>query len=157
MTKKPREILAIDPGTTCGWANIQANGAIVSGVWNFKTNRHSGGGVRFLQFRRQFEDALDDIQRDLVAYEEVRRHVGTCAAHVYGGIVALLTSICEERGIPYEGFPVGTIKKHATGKGNAGKADMIAAAYKKWPGISIRDDNQADALHIADLALSVLG
>ena len=25
------------------------------------------------------------------------------------------------RGVPYQGVPVGTVKRHATGKGNAGK------------------------------------
>ncbi len=31
-----------------------------------------------------------------------------------------LTAWCEHHNIPYQGVPVGTIKKHATGKGNAG-------------------------------------
>ncbi len=44
------------------------------------------------------------------------------------GRVATLTAWAELRGIPYEGVPVGTIKRHATGKGNAAKEAMIAAA-----------------------------
>ena len=35
--------------------------------------------------------------------------------------------------IPYQGVPVGTIKKHATGKGNAGKDEMIASVTSAWP------------------------
>jgi len=151
------KILALDPATKFGWAFLDDTGLMISGVWSFKTTRHSGGGVRFLQFRKQFLEALDQCEPDLVAYEEVRRHMGVDAAHIYGGLIAVVSSICEERNIPYKGFPVGTIKKHATGKGNAGKDLMIAAALKKWPGVSIQDDNEADARHIADLARHQLG
>jgi Holliday junction resolvasome RuvABC endonuclease subunit len=48
--------------------------------------------------------------------------------------------------------PVGTIKKAATGKGNASKADMIAAA--KRAGCFTEDDNEADAFWIAKWAVA---
>ena len=41
---------------------------------------------------------------------------GVDAAHAYGGFMAHLTAWCEHHQIPYQGVPVGTIKKHATGK-----------------------------------------
>ena len=47
---------------------------------------------------------------------------------------------------------MGTIKKHATGKGNAGKADMLNAMRNK--GFSPADDNEADALALLDWALA---
>ena len=138
-------ILALDLGTTTGWAVRDAAGAITSGNATFKPGRFDGGGMRFLRFTRW----LDELQSltgpfALINFEEVRRHVGTDAAHVYGGLMATLTAWCELRGIPYRGVPVGTIKKHATGKGNAGKPEMIAAA--KARGLSPADDNEADAL-----------
>ena len=61
----------------------------------------------------------------------------------------------ELRGIPYEGVPVGTIKRHATGKGNANKAAMIAAA--KARGFSPADDNEADAIAILHWAIETQG
>ena len=51
-----------------------------------------------------------------------------------------------DRNIPYQGVPVGTIKKHATGKGNAGKDDMIASVRLR--GHTPADDNEADALSL---------
>ena len=51
----------------------------------------------------------------------------------------------------YQGVPVGTIKRHATGKGNAPKAAMIAAAHGR--GFSPADDNEADAIAILFWAL----
>lgn len=51
----------------------------------------------------------------------------------------------------YQGVPVGTIKKHATGKGNAGKEEMILAVRQR--GHSPSDDNEADALAILHWAI----
>jgi Holliday junction resolvasome RuvABC endonuclease subunit len=105
--------------------------------------------MRYLRFRQ----ALNEINKlcgqfDTVYFEEVCRHAGTAAAHAYGGFLGMLTAWCEELSIPYNGVPVGTIKKHATGKGNADKAAMISAAVNR--GWNPKDDNQADALWLLD-------
>jgi Holliday junction resolvasome RuvABC endonuclease subunit len=47
--------------------------------------------------------------------------------------------------------PVGTLKKHATGRGNADKAAMIAAMRTK--GFRPADDNEADALALHGVAV----
>ena len=57
---------------------------------------------------------------------------------------ALLTAWCEERSVAYEGVPVGTIKRFATGRGNADKAAMVAAIQAR--GFRPADDNEADAI-----------
>ena len=59
-------------------------------------------------------------------------------------LLAVLSAWCEERAIAYQGVPVGTIKRYATGKGNADKAAMIAAMRAR--GFAPADDNEADAL-----------
>jgi Holliday junction resolvasome RuvABC endonuclease subunit len=92
---------------------------------------------------------------DAVYFEEVRRHVGVDAAHAYGGFLAHLTAWCEHHQIPYQGVPVGTIKKHATGKGNADKAAMMAAVRAK--GFLPADDNEADALALLLWAMATQG
>ena len=61
-----------------------------------------------------------------------------------------MTAYCEENSIPYSGIPVGTIKKHATGKGNSGKPAMMLAYLNKW-GIFPQDDNECDARWLFDL------
>lgn len=145
------KLVAIDPGTACGWAVRTETSAGVSwdsGTWDLSARRHEGGGMRFLRLRRYLGELLA-TQPDALVYEEVRRHMGVDAAHVYGGIVAVLAAECESRSIPYAGIPVGTVKKHATGKGNADKEKMLAAARAKWPGWD-GDDNEADARFIAE-------
>ena len=138
-------ILALDLGTTTGWALRSPDGAITSGTQSFRPQRFEGGGMRFLRFKRwltELKAHADGI--DSLHFEEVRRHVSTDAAHVYGGFLATLTSWCEHHQIPYQGVPVGTIKKHATGKGNASKDEMITAMRRL--GHVPTDDNEADAL-----------
>ena len=140
-------ILGIDPGTSCGWAVLSKGEHVASGVWDLKPRRHEGGGMRYLRLDAYLREALSGV--GAVYIEEVRRHAGTSAAHVYGGILATVQKRCEAQGIPYASIPVGTVKKAATGRGNASKALMIAAAQKEWPTVEIEDDNHADALWIA--------
>ena len=147
-------LLALDLGTTTGWALLARDGSITSGSASFKPQRFEGGGMRFLRFKRwltEIKQSADGI--DAVYFEEVRRHLGVDAAHAYGGFMAHLTAWCEHHQIPYQGIPVGTIKKHATGKGNASKDEMIAAAHHL--GHSPADDNEADALALLAYARSL--
>jgi hypothetical protein len=149
-------ILALDLGTTAGWAMRSFDGLIASGTTSFKPGRYDGGGMRYLRFTNWLTE-LDRLSGPIAAiwFEEVRRHAGTDAAHVYGGLMASLTSWAELRGIPYEGVPVGTIKRHATGKGNAPKQAMVDAARAR--GFSPADDNEADAIAILHWAIETRG
>ncbi len=149
-------ILALDLGTLCGWAVYQKNGVLLSGVWDFSPHRFEGGGMRFVRFRRELEIIYEAFpQLEAIYFEEVRRHLGTTAAHIYGGFTGHLEFWCEERKpkMPYQGIPVGTIKKYACHKGNVGKPEMLAAAQRKWPGRFFKDDNEVDACWIAMCAL----
>jgi Holliday junction resolvasome RuvABC endonuclease subunit len=146
-------ILAIDPGTLCGWA-LSENGRVLadlSGVWNLAARRFEGGGMRYVRLRQH----LQEIAAELIVYEEVHAHKGTDAAHIYGGMIATIAAYCEDRSVPYCAIPVGTIKKHATGFGNANKNLMLASAHSKWGG-AVQDHNQADALWILDCYLATL-
>lgn len=147
------KILALDLGTTTGWALRLSDGTLTSGVVNFKPQRFEGGGMRYLRFRRWLNE-LKQTDGDIhaVYFEEVRRHAGVDAAHAYGGLLAHLTAWCEHHNIAYQGVPVGTIKKFATGKGNANKAQMIDAV-QEW-GHAPADDNEADALAIMHWAIA---
>ena len=136
----PDTVLALDLGTTTGWALRGHDGLITTGTVCFKPRRFDGGGMRYLRFTNWLTE-IDRLSGPISAiwFEEVRCHAGTDAAHVYGGLMATLTAWAELRGVPYEGVPVGTIKKHATGKGNASKQAMIAGRvmpclpWSRWP------------------------
>ena len=151
------KILALDLGTKTGWAYSEGG----SGVWDLAPRRHESQGMRGIKFRQSlmeftqwYTDGTYGIM-DLLVYEEIARHLGTHAAHVYGGLVLVLQMFCEDHEINYQGTPVGTIKKFATGKGNASKEMMIKAAndmlIANLPNAHmdvrrITDDNEADAI-----------
>lgn len=147
-------ILALDLGTTTGWACCHSGGLFTTGSQSFKpTGRFEGGGMRYLKFSNWLSDLYINTPNGIehVVFEEVRRHMGVDAAHAYGGFLAHLTAWCEKHEIPYQGVPVGTNKKFATGKGNADKAQMILAARKR--GFDPVDDNEADAISLLHYAL----
>lgn len=154
-------ILGIDPGTQCGWSYRNAKGNHTSGVWCLKGGRHEGGGMRFVRLRGYLNELHRSMPVDAVAYEEVAAHKGTAAAHIYGGVVAVITEFCEAEGIPYQGIQVGTVKKFATGKGNASKRMMVDAACERWVSWAPEreddtDQDEADARWIAECAANGL-
>jgi len=149
-------ILALDLGTTAGFALRTEVGAIVSGTVSFRPSRYDGGGVRYLRFRAWLDSVATDVGGiNVIHYEEIRRHLGTDAAHIFGGLLATLTAWCEQRSIAYQGVPVGTIKRFIAGKGNADKDAVIAAIRAR--GFSPADDNEADALAILLWAIETHG
>jgi hypothetical protein len=152
----PGTILALDLATRTGWALRSTNGQIISGTVSFRPSRYDGGGIRYLRFRSWLDSTAADAGGiGVVHHEEVHRHVSTDAAHVHGGLLATLTAWCEQHSIPYQGVPVGTIKRHITGKGNADKQAVIAAVRGR--GFSPADDNEADAIAILLWAIDTLG
>ena len=137
-------ILALDLGTTTGWALPTADGLLTSGTVSFP-GRFEGCGMRFLRLTRW----LTEVERlvgpiTTIWFEEVLRHAGTDAAHVYGGLLATLTAWAELRGVSYRGVPAGTVKRHATRKRNALKAAIMAAVRARR--LAPADGNEADAL-----------
>lgn len=170
-------VLGIDLGTSCGWAILDPRGQrIASGTWDLSSRRHEGGGMRFLRFRALVIELITRMASSgtplqAVGYEEVVRHIGTDAAHVYGGLLAMLSAVLEERGVPYRGIPVATVKRRATGTGNADKVAMVRAANSRFgTKLTVRtatkkgqlvevtdDDDEADALWVAQALGAELG
>jgi hypothetical protein len=155
-TDTTASILALDLGTTTGWAVRTRRCTILHGTAEFRPSRFEGGGMRYLRFGKWLDQTLEITGGvDAVYYETVRRHLGTDAGHVFGGLLATLTAWCEAQSIPYSGVPVGTWKRHACGKGNADKSEVIAAMRAR--GFRPADDNEADAIAILLWAVETNG
>lgn len=144
-------ILAIDIGTTTGWALGTRDGSTRGGSESFAARRTEGPGQRWLKFRQFLSDtgrATGEIQ--VVYYERVLHHTAVQAAHVYGAFEAMLQIWCEVNQVRMVQVSPGTIKKHWTGKGNADKAAMLEEARRR--GHTPVDDNHADALALLSYA-----
>lgn len=64
--------------------------------------------------------------------------------------------VVREAGLPYALVPPSSLKKYASGKGNASKADMRLALFKR-AGLDERDDNRVDAWWLRAMALDAYG
>ncbi len=110
--------------------------------------------MRFVHMRANLvaiKKAWPDIGR--VYYEEVRRHKGVDAAHIYAGFLSTLQTWCIDNGVEYVGLPVGELKKSWCGKGNDSKELMIAEAEDR--GYFPDSEDAADALAIFHLGQSL--
>jgi Holliday junction resolvasome RuvABC endonuclease subunit len=147
-------ILAIDPAQACGWAFVDtADGAAsaISGAWDLSTRRDESAGMKLLRL----ETKLVDVAKtgvDLVVYETPALHSYALAVISHAKFIGVIERFCTRHRINYRGYAPTEIKKFATGKGNAGKPEMIKAARERW-GYAGDDNNEADALCILHLAV----
>lgn len=148
------KILALDLATNSGWASVEGDTIMVSGTVNFAIKRGESPGMLFVRFRAWLEEMLNTLKPDIVGYE-LPHHRGGAATRVLVGMCTHLESVCASKNIEYTGVRSNILKKHATGKGRAGKEVMVAKAEEAWPTISFIDDDHADAVWIADYVYSV--
>lgn len=147
-------ILAFDLSMTgTGWALGVGERPPMHGTATFPRRRGETDGHRLLAYRRWVYMMLATSKPDLVVYEDVRRHLGTQAAHAYGFLRGALLMACAERGRPSPvGVGVGVWKLAVLGarKGNAPK-DVVMAAMRAR-GHRPMNHNEADALAILEWA-----
>lgn len=140
-------MLFLDPGTACGFAvgsMVEGKPSIASGEWDLSRTRFDAWAMTPIKLKRELEAWHKTTGFSHVGYEQVRRHMSTDAAHLYGALAAAIQEFCLTKGIPFESVGVGTLKKFWTGKGNAKKPDMMSAARER--GFEPDTDNEADAL-----------
>jgi Holliday junction resolvasome RuvABC endonuclease subunit len=90
---------------------------------------------------------------ELAVVEDLPTHAhGAGLTGMAQGVVRLAL---QEHMTPYVTVPAATLKKYATGKGNATKADMRMAWFQR-AGEDVRDDNQVDALWLRQIGLALL-
>lgn len=143
-------ILALDLATKCGWAHSDGP----SGVWDFSVRRDESSGMRLLRLVAKLDEIFMRCCPGLIVFEAARHAAPGMqgALIVHAELQGQVKAWCDRLHVNYRGYSPSEIKKHATGKGNAGKPAMMAAAEAKWPDVRILDDNHADALWLLDLA-----
>lgn len=144
------KILALDPATLTGYCFGDTK-PISHGTWDFKLKSYESTGLKFLRLSKHLEELnynADGI--DLIAYEKPSgQHFTGVRSHA--NFEGVILKVCEFYGINYKAYTASEIKRFATGKGNAKKAQMIEACTTNY-NIKPEDDNHADALHLWHLA-----
>jgi len=84
---------------------------------------------------------------------------GSRGSSVYeiAGLGYLVRHYLYAAGIPFAIVPPTVLKKYATGKGNAGKPDMLDAAIRRFGYQGTTDDNAVDAFLLWHLGMQHLG
>jgi len=135
--------LALDLGTSCGWALRDSDGNPHSGTWKLDSRMYTNRWAALLDHLNATHIA-HTLKR--IAFEDVHRHNGTRAAHVFGGFRAFLEWWADSKGVKLIPCEVGQIKKCATGNGRASKEQTVRAARRLFPDQNISNHNQADSL-----------
>jgi len=107
--------------------------------------------LHLIKSRKAKDLRLPDIKA------QVREYVAGCGlvliellppnmkgAGITGMVQGIVRDVLLEDGIPYGDVGPSSLKKYATGKGNASKTEMSLAAMKRG-GVEIAEDNQCDA------------
>ena len=144
-------ILALDLATRTGWA-MNVKKRIMSGVVVFDVQRGESPGMRFHRLNSWLRMHVGPV--DLIIYEQAH-HRGGAATMVGVGMATHVMTFAAENNIDLMTVHTGTLKKWATGKGNASKEEMIKAAQDR--GHMPKDDNEADALLMLEYAMHQVG
>lgn len=144
------KILALDPAMHCGFAHSDG----YSGVWRLDVIGTGHPGLRLIRLRDLLLGAHREWGFDVIAYEEAS--FGSPNQNVkalHNELRGVIRMVAAEVGCkPVDGYAPTTIKKFATGSGNADKAQMVAAWARHHPGRPVTDDNEADALWLLEMA-----
>jgi Holliday junction resolvasome RuvABC endonuclease subunit len=148
-------ILALDCATKTGWCWVQGGIIKESGVMDFSKRRGESNGAMFLRFRRWLAGMMDDCMVNFIVYEQAH-HRGGAATEIGVNLTGRVQEIAAEGEIEFAAVHTSTLKKWATGAGNADKTKMITAA-QKYLGRPPLDDNEADAVLMGLMAWEEYG
>ena len=147
-------ILALDQASNCGWALQTKDTNTHSGVKGFFLDRGESPGMRFLRFRAWLNQMykLANGGIDVIIYEAPHHRGGHSTQVAYGFITEILSFAADHGVETMKPVHTGTLKKFATGKGNASKEEMIIAARKRGWEIEDGNDDEADAVLMLEYA-----
>ena len=147
-------ILALDTATKTGWAITQDGKLIESGVQDFTKQRGDSNGILFLNFRIWLTKML--LRNITLVVYEMAHHRGGAATEICVNLTGRVQEMCSELKIEYTAIHSNTLKKWATGVGNADKQEMMVRASIEL-GRRPLDDNEADAVLMAKWASEKYG
>jgi hypothetical protein len=167
-------LLALDLGTSCGWALFESGQRVASGTWSLDQDRTRDRGDVFLA---RVESFVKSHRIDVVAHEHVaslHQHTSADAAHLFGGWLMLLAMIrrrttariyrvetpsvqaasgakLDRRRAPKGATEAERKRRSAERRENNKQAVIDAARARGW---QVGDDDEADACFVGVAALA---
>ena len=170
-----KTILALDIATLTGWAYRDSEGVVTAGCWVLSKPDEIATAAK-LRKDRTLDPRIPALYRclrdiwnahrtgngsphnpvDFLVFEDVQFSRYTMQTQLWASLRAAVWLFCYNYDVPRDCIAVGTLKKLATGAGNADKSAMIAAATEQFPTVDFKlDDNAADALHLLQWAITL--
>lgn len=152
-------VLAVDPSLTAtGWAHDNTTDwpphqPVTTGLINTRppTNEH-----RLLTIATQIRQLATRTQAEIVAIEGLAYGAKGRGLTDLAGLHWTIRNVLYGNKTPTIIVPSNVIKKYATGKGNAGKEEVLAAAIRRL-NYTGHDNNIADALWLHATIKHALG
>jgi Holliday junction resolvasome RuvABC endonuclease subunit len=139
-------ILALDIATSTGYYSTHERG-----TWNFSESMRRNNNKQHKAFRDTLREFIVKYGIRLIVAEDVscgrsmKEFISSRKLSEFRGI---LMELCDSLDLPEPSFiNLRTVKKWATGNGNADKKMMTDFCKKRWK-TDPADDNEADATHI---------
>jgi len=139
-------IVGLDIATKTGWCVLVDGECVSWGTLNLTPKKGEREGLRYWRLAMLLPEVIEGA--DLVVIERTYSK-GAKTAQVLKGLAAVALVACEINDIPYEFVDASHLKRWATGKGNAKKPEMIAAALAAIGVTEGMTDDEADAYHLA--------
>lgn len=139
-------VIGIDPGTRCGFATCDATGFVVSCALDL--SGPSGPDLATLDGRLRWE--IRHFRPGLVCYERAGVASGLVAAHTHGMLVGVIRLACQDSGTPWLECRTAEWRAAAGLPSAASKAAVMAAARRRWPGVTFTSHDEAEARFIAE-------
>lgn len=159
-------IVAVDP-------SLQSTGLAVLGpsqsepYWAVRTFRSVAqsnelGNLRRMekltgQMRRSIGEMSYGTHLGLGVIEAPAYSKNNGMAHERAGLWWMLFQMLVGHGIPVLVVKPNLRAKYATGNGNAGKDEVLLAASRRYPGVPMTNNNEADAIVLAAMGARYLG
>lgn len=82
---------------------------------------------------------------------------GSAVDKMFGGWWLMVAELIEQTSAEILTVPPTSLKKFATGKGNAGKDEVMLAAAHRFPDVKVTNNNETDALWLAIIGTHITG
>lgn len=140
-------VLGLDIATHTGFYSMHS-----SGTWNFEESMRRNNNKQHAAFRNTLIEYITSNNIKMIVAEDVNAGRGSLGSYKSSVKLSefrgILMEICDTLNLPEPAFiNLKTVKKWATGNGNADKAMMMDFCRKRWKTDPV-DDNEADATHI---------
>ena len=166
-------VLGIDPSlTSTGIARVDTEDRLVAQTWTITSK---GAQADTLAQRRErlamiAERHIGDYaigigergtdlggRADLAVIENPALSKNNNGTSMLNGLWWLTVHRLYSLGVAVVAVQPNTLKKYATGKGNAGKDEVLLAVAKRYPHVDVTNNNEADALVLAAMGADHLG